>query len=176
MSFEHTAQWRATRPAPRIPTTIPQHLGQLLHTLSNAFELRTLEKCRERGHRKFRCSHSAVITQLNSAGLCLGDLAERVGISQQATGKLVRDLERAGYIFSHPDIRDKRSRIIQLTPMGTKLQTDIEEVLHEVRREIQAILGNGGLDSLEQQLRNAASAFSRSGVSIVANELIDLSN
>lgn len=159
MSFEQTAQWRAPRPAPRIPPAIPQHLGQLLHVLSDAFELRTLAKCRERGHRKFRCSHSAVISQLDNVGLCLGDLAERIGISQQATGKLVRDLERTGYIYSHPNIRDKRSRIIQLTLTGTKLKSDIGEVLEEVRREFQEILGNGGLDSLEQQLRDAASAF-----------------
>lgn len=159
MDFEQTAQWRTAHPAPRVPSAIPQHLGQLLHTLSDAFELRTLEKCRDRGHRKFRCSHSAVIAQLDDTGLCLGDLAERIGISQQATGKLVRDLERAGYIYSHPDIRDKRSRIIQLTPTGIRLKMDIEEVLSEVRREFQEILGNGGLDNLEQQLRNAASAF-----------------
>ncbi|MFT3931292.1 MAG: winged helix DNA-binding protein [Spongiibacteraceae bacterium] len=159
MNFEQTAQWRAPRAAPRVPPALPQHLGQLLHKLSNAFELRTLEKCRERGHRKFRCSHSTIIAHLDDIGLCLGDLAERVGISQQATGKLVRDLERAGYINSHPDIRDKRSRIIQLTPAGLKLQTDIEEVLLEVRTEFQDVLGNGGLDSLEEQLRNAASVF-----------------
>ena len=160
MNFEQTAQWRTARTAPRVPPEIPQHLGQLLHALSEAFELRTLAKCHERGHRKFRCSQSAVIAQLDSVGLCLGDLAERIGISQQATGKLVRDLERAGYIYSHPDIRDKRSRIIQLTLTGTKLKSDIEEVLREVRREFQEILGNGGLDIFEQQLRDAANAFS----------------
>ncbi len=160
MNFEQTVQWRTARPAPRIPPEIPQHLGQLLHTLSEAFELRTLAKCRERGHRKFRCSQSPVILHLDTEGLCLGDLAERIGISQQATGKLVRDLERDGYIYSHPDIRDKRSRIIQLTLTGIKLKNDIEEVLHEVRRELQTILGGGNLDSFEQQLRDAASAFS----------------
>ncbi|HET8709799.1 MAG TPA: MarR family winged helix-turn-helix transcriptional regulator [Spongiibacteraceae bacterium] len=135
------------------------HLGQLLHSLSAAFELRTLEKCRERGHRKFRCSHSAVIAHLDSAGLCLGELAERIGISQQATGKLVRDLERAGYLESHTDAHDKRSRIIQLTPAGAVLQADIKEVLLEVRSEFEAILGGGGLQSFEQQLRDATNAL-----------------
>jgi DNA-binding MarR family transcriptional regulator len=158
MNVEQAAQWRVTHPA-QVPPVTHHHLGQLLHTLSNTFESLTLAKCRERGHRKFRCSHSAVIAQLGNDELCLGDLAERVGISQQATGKLVRDLERAGYLHSHPDARDKRSRLIQLTLAGAKLKSDIEEVLEEVRRKFQNVLGDKGLESLEQQLRDAAAAL-----------------
>jgi DNA-binding MarR family transcriptional regulator len=159
MSLEQAIEWRSVRSTVRTIPAIPQHLGQLLHCLANAFEVRTLEKCHRRGHRKFRNSHSAVIAQLDGAGLCLGELAERAGISQQATGKLVRDLERAGYIHSHPDASDKRSRIIHLTPTGAKLQSDLIEAIGEVRAEFIQILGNGGLLSFEQQLRNAAHAL-----------------
>jgi MarR family transcriptional regulator, temperature-dependent positive regulator of motility len=161
MNLEHAAHWRIARPIPRVSPAIPQHLGQLLHFLSDALELRTLEKCHQRGHRKFRSSHSAIIAQLNTTGLCLGDLAERIGISQQATGKLVRDLERAGYVDSHLDSRDKRSRIIQLTEAGLLLQRDMAEVLHEVRDEFVEILGDSGLRNFEQQLRNATNALTR---------------
>lgn len=163
MNLEHTGHWRATPSAQNLAPAVSQHLGQLLHMLSSAFELRALEKCRQRGHRKFRYSHSAVIAQLNSTGLCLGDLAERVGISQQATGKLVRDLERAGYVCSHPDVRDKRSRIVQLTPAGAMLQSDIAEVLHEIHDEFAGVLGDGGLQTFEEQVRNALSTLSQSG-------------
>lgn len=159
MNLEHTVDWSVAPAAAQFNITPPQHLGQLLHTLSNIFELRTVEKCRERGHRKFRSSQGAVIAQLDADGLCLGDLAERIGISQQATGKLARDLERAGYIYSHPDMRDKRSRIIQLTSAGMRLQSDIAGVLKELNNEFQDILGDSGLDNLEQQLRKAANAF-----------------
>jgi DNA-binding MarR family transcriptional regulator len=161
MNLEHSANWRTARPIPHASAALSQHLGQLLHLLSNAFEQRTLAKCHQRGHRKFRSSHSAIIAHLDTAGLCLGDLAERIGISQQATGKLVRDLERAGYVDSHPDIRDKRSRIILLTPAGALLQADIAEVLHEVRNEFAEILGDSGLRNFEQQLRSAANALTQ---------------
>lgn len=159
MNLEHPTQPRNTHSAPRIQPRLPQHLGQLLHQLSDAFELRILDKCRQRGHRKFRCSHSAVISHLDGGAMCLGALAERIGISQQATGKLVRDLERAGYLYSHPDIRDKRSRIIQLTPAGAALQSDIVAALHEVHDEFEGILGDSGLQNFEQQLRHAATAL-----------------
>lgn len=161
MNLEHSASWRTARPIPQISLTAPQHLGQLLHLLSSAFEQRTLAKCHQRGHRKFRSSHSAIVAQLDTVGLCLGDLAECIGISQQATGKLVRDLERAGYVESHLDSRDKRSRIIQLTDAGTLLQRDMAEALREVRDEFSKILGDSGLRSFEQQLRNAARALTQ---------------
>lgn len=161
MNIEPSGLWRIARPTPRLSPAAPQHLGQLLHFLSDIFELRTLAKCRARGHRKFRNSHSSVIAQLDTSGLCLGELAERIGISQQATGKLVRDLERAGYVDSHLDCRDKRSRIIQLTAAGTLLKSDIAEVLHEMRNEFVEILGDNGLRSFEQQLSNAAKALTQ---------------
>lgn len=161
MNLEQSSHWHVARPASLLSPSTSQHLGQLLHFLSDAFEQRVLVKCRQRGHPKFRSSHSAVITHLDAVGMSLGDLAERIGISQQATGKLVRDLERAGYIDSHPDIRDKRSRIVQLTPAGASLQCDIAEVLQEVREEFSGILGESGIRSVEQQLRKAASALAQ---------------
>jgi MarR family transcriptional regulator, temperature-dependent positive regulator of motility len=161
MNQQQPIHWRAPRSAPHHLCSNPTHLGQLLHFLSNAFEQRTLAKCHKRGHRKFRGSHSSVIAQLDAEGLCLGDLAERIGISQQATGKLVRDLERAGYVGSHPDSRDKRSRIIQLTASGAALQSDIADILREIRDEYLEILGDPGLQNFEQQLRNAADALTQ---------------
>jgi DNA-binding MarR family transcriptional regulator len=151
MNHEQPVDWRHLEP--------PRHLGQLLNQLADDFQQRTLSKCRARGHRKFRGSHGAVIDHLDPVGLSLGDLAGRIGISQQATGKLVRDLERAGYLESQLDNRDKRSRIIRLSSSGSGLKRDMAEVLNEVRGEYAAVLGDSGIRALEQHLRDAASAL-----------------
>lgn len=146
-------------PKPEWHKPAPPHLGQLLHELAADFQQRTLEKCHARGHRKIRGAHSAVIENLDTSAINLGELAERIGISQQATGKLVRSLERAGYIESHLDSHDKRSRLIRLTPQGCALQGDFIEILQEVRDEYQDVLGSNGIQLLEQQLRSAALAL-----------------
>lgn len=151
MNHKQRMEWRDLAPT--------RDLGQLLHHLADDFQQRTLTKCHERGHRKLRGSHSPVITHLDPVGLSLGDLAERIGISQQATGKLVRDLERAGYLESQLDNRDKRSRIIRLSSSGSGLKRDMAEVLLEVRREYAAIFGDNGIAMLEQQLREAVVAL-----------------
>ena len=131
------------------------HLGLLLHRLSDDFQQRTLAKCHQRGHRKFRASHSAVINHLDPTGLSLGDLAARIGISQQAAGKVVRDLERAGYVEREIDLHDKRSRIIRLSSAGSGLQHDIADILLEVSGEYRAVLGSEPMAMFEEQLQRA---------------------
>lgn len=131
------------------------HLGALLHQLADDFQQRTLNKCHQRGHRKFRASHSTIINSLDPIGISLGDLAERIGISQQAAGKVVRDLERAGYVERELDPQDKRSRIIRLSPAGSGLQRDIADVLAEVSGEYRAVLGSEPMNQFEQQLQKA---------------------
>jgi len=132
------------------------HLGQLLHDLACDFQHRTLEKCRQRGHGKIRGAHSALLGHMNTTGMCLTELAHKVGISQQATGKLIKDLERNGYASSHVDARDKRSRIIRLSERGVALIRDIEEILEEVRGEYSAALGDEAMRSFERQVQSTA--------------------
>jgi DNA-binding MarR family transcriptional regulator len=137
------------------------HLGQLLQQLASDFQQRTLIKCRERGHDRIRGSHFSIATCLDEAGQTLGELAARVGITQQATGKLLRDLEFGGYASSSTDARDKRARIIRLTDIGMALQRDLAAILQEIRREYGALLGDRSLLDLEQQLRAAVLVLPR---------------
>jgi MarR family transcriptional regulator, temperature-dependent positive regulator of motility len=136
------------------------HMGQLLHDLASDFQQRTLNKCRSRGHNKIRGAHSAILEHMNTDGMCLTQLAQRVGISQQATGKLIRDLERNGYAQSHIDSQDKRSRIIQLSDRGVALLRDISEILEEVRHEYQSALGEEAMQVFEQQLQQTVQVLS----------------
>jgi MarR family transcriptional regulator, temperature-dependent positive regulator of motility len=135
------------------------HLGQLLNRLAVDFQQRTLSKCRQRGHHRIRGSHFSIAGYLDATGQSLGELASRVGITQQATGKLLRDLEFGGYASSAADDRDKRSRIIKLTSAGIALQHDLIVILEEIRGEYSALLGANGLQSLERQLRGAVLAL-----------------
>lgn len=151
MNQKEQSSWHNPLPA--------SHLGLLLHRLSDDFQQRTLDKCHQRGHRKFRASHSAVINHLDPTGLSLGDLAARIGISQQAAGKVVRDLERAGYVKRELDVHDKRSRIIRLSPAGAALQRDIADILVEVSGEYRAVLGNEPMAFFEEQLQRAISGL-----------------
>jgi DNA-binding MarR family transcriptional regulator len=51
-------------------------------------------------------------------GSRLTDLADRSGLTKQAVGEAVAELERKGYLERVPDPEDGRAKIIKLTPRG----------------------------------------------------------
>ena len=137
------------------------HTGRLLAALAQDFQRRTLLKCRECGHHRVRSAHLSLMSHLTSDGICLSELALRSGISQQATGKLVKELERSGYLRRDVDSHDRRARIVHLTELGATLLVDLHRVLGEVRNEYSSVLGADTLSTLESQLRGTLTALGR---------------
>jgi len=81
-------------------------------------------------------------------GSRLTDLAERSGITKQAVGEAVTELERLGYLTREPDPRDRRAKLIKLTDSGheavmtgRRLFADIEsEWADQIGEELMASL------------------------------------
>jgi DNA-binding MarR family transcriptional regulator len=137
----------------------PVHMGRVLLGLANDFRRRVLDHCREHGHPKIRGSHSSLLTHIGRTPINLTTLSERSAITQQAVGKLVRELERMGYVECHVDDRDKRAKLIKLSPRGLTLMNDLEEINEEVRCEYRAVLGDNALTAFEEQLSCTARAL-----------------
>jgi DNA-binding MarR family transcriptional regulator len=154
-----------TRPPVAAPTFPPLHdnIGRLLAALAQDFQRRTLIKCRELGHHRVRGAHLSLISHLTDDAICLSELALRSGISQQATGKLVKELERSGYLRRNIDAHDRRARIVYLTDLGARLLSDLDRALAEVRNEYAAVLGSESLPALEHQLRGTLAALGQRG-------------
>ncbi|WP_101756978.1 MarR family winged helix-turn-helix transcriptional regulator [Oceanicoccus sp. KOV_DT_Chl] len=138
---------------------LSNNLSRLLVELAKDFERRTLQKCHQRGHTKIRRSHSSLFSNLGFEAVRLTELAERAGITQQAMGKLVKEMERVGYVKRHVDESDKRAKIIELTEMGTTLVNDSMEIVDEVIAEYTAALGYDGILDLEKVLRKSVAAL-----------------
>lgn len=136
-----------------------QWLGRQCQRLADDFNGRALDKCRARGHRRIRTAHTALIEHIAHRPLRLADLARQVGVSQQAVGKLVRELERAGYLNCAPLPGDRRSFHISLTPQGQQLLTDFDETLVEVRGEYRILFGADTFGLLERSLQLAMASI-----------------
>ena len=63
-------------------------------------------------------SHSAVFAQIDPAGSRLSELARGAGMTPQAMGEIVDELELLGYVKRRPDPRDRRAKLIMLTSKG----------------------------------------------------------
>jgi DNA-binding MarR family transcriptional regulator len=128
------------------------HIGLLFQQLSRDFERRARDILLERGHEGLQPSHQVVFASLGRAGTRLTALAERAGMSKQAMGQLVDDLERQGYVERVPDPDDGRAKIVRLTRQGALFMDDAAEVVSDIWQEYAALLGPQELARLQRRL------------------------
>ncbi len=139
---------------------LPKNLSRMLLGLARDFEKRTLEKCHERGYTQIRPSHFSVFSNIGQGTIRLTELAERAGITQQAMGKLVKEMEEEGYVARRIDESDKRARLIELTELGRRLVADNAEIVEEILEEYRKAIGAEGIDNLNSILQHSTSALS----------------
>jgi DNA-binding MarR family transcriptional regulator len=133
--------------------SLSNNLSRLLREFSRDFERRIWRGLVQRGYQDIRPSHSAVLANLGLGAVRVTELAERARVTQQAMGKMLKELERLGYVTRGVDRGDRRAREIKLTARGEQLAEDSRTVVAEVRAAYAAKVGTDELDALEQQLR-----------------------
>lgn len=131
---------------------LSNNLSRLLLEFGKDYERRILMKLHERGHRLIRPSHSAVFSNLGLGAVRVSELAERARVTQQAMGKMLKELERIGYILRAEDSEDKRAKQICLTARGKQLVQDSMLIVDEVRQEYAEKTGEPDLAQLERLL------------------------
>lgn len=128
----------------------------LLHPLSllaGDFRARIRAGLHERGHH-LRPSQSAVIVHLGIHGSRPSELAARAGMSKQAMGKLVDELEQIGYVAKMPDPVDGRARLIRFTDRGLALLADSAAIVDGIWRDYAALIGTRRLKALRDELHD----------------------
>lgn len=134
---------------------LSNNLPRLLREFSRDFERRIWESLATRGYPDIRPSHSAVFANLGMGAVRVTELAERAQVTQQAMGKMLKELERMGYIARDIDSGDKRAKEIRLTERGVALAADCLDVVDEIRSQYAEKIGAERLAQLEDDLRAA---------------------
>jgi DNA-binding MarR family transcriptional regulator len=135
------------------PFTPPRPLPALLLQVKNAAVQKMFIRMAEAGYGDVREGHGCVFGFIDlEHGSRLTDLAERSGLTKQAVGEAVAELERNGYVERVPDPGDGRAKIIKLTERGYAACLTGRRLFSEVEREWAEQLG----DALVAGLREAA--------------------
>ncbi len=134
---------------------LSNNLSRLLREFARDFERRIWQGLAARGYPDIRPSHSAVFANLGMGAVRVTELAERAHVTQQAMGKMLKELERMGYVARDIDGGDKRAKEIRLTQRGVALAEDSLEVINQIRSYYANKIGAQQLDELEQGLRDA---------------------
>ena len=114
-------------------TWIP--LPALLDEAADAGFREFRQRLTEAGHPTIRPGHGCVFRFVEEDGSRLTDLAERSGLTKQAVGEVVADLEGLGYVERAPDPEDGRAKLIKLTERGADALETGRAIFREMERD-----------------------------------------
>lgn len=138
-----------------IANKLSNNLSRLLYEFYKDQDRRILQGLIEHGHPEIRPAHTALFSNLGMGAVRVTELAQRANVTQQAMGKMLKELERLGYIARDIDAVDKRAKEIRVTELGKQLAKDIVSVGSAVREYYNDKIGAQELTDLESRLRSA---------------------
>lgn len=127
-------------------------LGHLALFVGQAVNTATQAALAGKGFGDVRTSHGYVIQHLVAGPRPIGDVAERLGVSQQAASKAVVELEGLGYVerLASPD--DKRVTHVGLTARGKEVVNASRKARAAVEKKLVTAHGDKALASARATL------------------------
>jgi DNA-binding MarR family transcriptional regulator len=96
-------------------------------------------------------------------GSRLTDLADRAGLTKQAVGEAVAELERLGYLERVPDPEDGRAKIIKLTARGVDAARMGRRLFAEIENDWAARYGEERVALLRELVEEIAAGYLLTG-------------
>lgn len=94
--------------------------AQLLFKCARLMNEKALNLLQERTKQHVRPSHTALFPHIDLQGTRPSVLADRLGISKQAVGQLVQELQEMGLLERVPDPADGRACLVRFSARGKK--------------------------------------------------------
>ena len=134
--------------------------AQLLMKCARLVNERALSRLRAQGLDGVRATHTALLPHIDLEGTRLSELARRVGVSKQAVGQWVDELEAMGGLTRAPDPHDKRARLVRFVPGA--LTRGLGELV-AMEQALSAQVGAQTMATLHESLRALHDALMREG-------------
>ena len=129
------------------PDPLDEHT-ELTFLLGMAFQLVVSEfvsRLDAAGYTDLRPMHGLVFQVLHGPGMTSSELAEQLGVTKQAAGQIIDDLERRGYVERRPHPAGGRRKLVVLTGKALEHLSVAGRVLRELERELTEKLQRAGL-------------------------------
>jgi DNA-binding MarR family transcriptional regulator len=85
--------------------------------------------------------HGAVFQALKHSGATSTELASTLGVTKQAAGQIVDELERKGYVQRQPHPDGGRRKLVVLTPAAHRHLEVAGRILHDLEAELGDVSG-----------------------------------
>jgi DNA-binding MarR family transcriptional regulator len=122
-----------------------------------------VEHLQARGFDDFSPAFPPLLSNLDADGTRIGVLASRVGVTRQAAGQLLREIERCGYVKRWDSPTDARATVIAFTPRGKRLLATVLDLVEQIEEDFAAMLGPGEFDRACEALSQIADRIDPGG-------------
>ncbi len=139
------------------------------------YNRRLVGDLRARGFDDFSPAFPALLSNLDMEGTTIGVLAMRAGVTRQAAGQLLREIERCGYVELRDVPDDGRATLVRFTPRGKRLFANVIELVERIEGEFAQVLNTGEFDHLRDSLAAIANSIDPGGV-LGAGDQVDGEN
>ncbi len=133
----------------------PLQDAELTLLLGLAFQVVLAEFVRrldEKGYAELRPMHGIIFQELKNGGRTSTELAKRLGMTKQAVGQIVTDLEGNGYVQRKEHPNGGRWRLVVLTDKALDHLATAGPVLYQLEAELAAQLDDAHLAVLRAEL------------------------
>src|SRR5690625_386833 len=113
---------------------------------------------RDQGHADLRPVHGLAMQAIGLDGATASEVGRRLGVSKQAAGKTIDQLERLGYVARSVDERDARRKLVVLTGTGVDLLRRSAEIFEDLHARWARTIGAERLGALEADLSKVVGA------------------
>jgi len=135
------------------------HAGVPLWRTSHAFVSLMMARYRALGYDDLTPAHTGLLPHLDVEGTRQTELALRAGISKQAVGQMIADLETRGYVKRVPDPVDGRARIVRYTAKGRRFVRDGWQIKRDLHERCRDIVGAKDFDAFLQTVERLAAGL-----------------
>jgi DNA-binding MarR family transcriptional regulator len=158
----------------RVETTTPRELAALrayrnsrlyrsLTRTLRAYNRLLLTRIRAAGFEDFNAAFPTLLSNLDTDGTRIGVLAVRAGVTRQAAGQLLKEIQRCGYVDLVQEPGDARVTVVRFTPRGRTLLAAVLGFVDEIESEFATYLAAGELDRIREGLLTVADRIAPEG-------------
>lgn len=126
--------------------------GILLLLAARAFADDLHARLAAEGFPKMRAGFGFMFRAIRGAEPTPGELAVRLGVSKQAVGKLLDEMEQRGFVERRPDPSDRRARRVRLTQQGRLASETALRLGGEIEAALRARVGDEQVEALRSAL------------------------
>lgn len=130
------------------------NLGVLLFVAHRSLEQRAHDAVVAAGISDITMAQARVASRIGPEGTRVSDLALQARVTKQSAAFLVEQLEANGYVERVPDPRDRRARLVRLTPRAGQVVAIANAAVQDALAEWAERVGEDRLADMHDILRD----------------------